>query len=63
MLEKQEPDLTPEDHALVDQAAELGCDASWRFRELRALYDSEPALRVPAVIRNWSQGRLEAVTL
>ena len=53
--------LTPETLALFDRLAMLTLDADHRFAEMRDLYETDPALRVPAEVFNAVRNRIEAV--
>lgn len=51
--------LTPEKRALFDRLADITLEPDRHFAELRALYDGDPALRVPAEVFNAERNRLE----
>jgi hypothetical protein len=53
--------LSPETLALVDRLAALSLDADARFGEIRALYETDAALRVPAQVFNAVRNQVEAV--
>jgi len=53
--------LSPETLALFDRLAMLTLDADNRFGEIRDLYDTDPALRVPAEVFNAVRNQIEAV--
>jgi hypothetical protein len=53
--------LTPETLALFDRLAMLTLDADDRFAEIRDLYETDPALRVPAEVFNAVRNQIEAV--
>ncbi len=53
--------FTEERPALLDHLAALTLDADSWFAELRALYESDASLRVPAEVRNALTDRMDAV--
>ncbi len=53
--------LTPDKLALFDRLAALTLDADRRFAELRALYNGDATLRVPAEVFNADRRRIEPV--
>jgi hypothetical protein len=53
--------LEPETLALFDRLAMLTLDADNRFSELRDLYETDPALRVPAEVFNAVRNQVEEV--
>jgi len=53
LFERRDMDLTEDDLALLDQAAELSLAGNEAFDELRALYLKDMRLRVPAVVKSW----------
>ena len=53
--------LTPRTLALFDRLAMLTLDADNRFGEIRGLYETDPALRVPAEVFNAVRDQVEAV--
>jgi hypothetical protein len=55
--------LTPDDWALLDRAAKLADADDPSLALLRALYASEPGLRVPRAITSWVEGMPAAVDL
>lgn len=52
-------ELTPDKLALFDRLAALTLDVDRRFAELRALYDGDATLRVPAEVFNADRKRNE----
>jgi hypothetical protein len=56
-------DLSPESLALVDRLAELTLDADARFDEIRALYEGDPSLHVPAEVLNAVRNQVETVVV
>ncbi|HEX4198030.1 MAG TPA: transglutaminase-like domain-containing protein [Caulobacteraceae bacterium] len=53
--------LSPQTLALFDRLAMLSLDADARFGEIRAMYESDPELRVPAQVFNAVLNRVETV--
>ena len=52
--------LTPDKLALFDRLAGLTLEPDKHFAELRALYDNDPSLHVPAQVFNVERKRVEA---
>ncbi len=55
--------LSPERLALIDRLAPLTIDADARFDEIRALYEADASLHVPAQVFNAVRNQVEAVAL
>jgi hypothetical protein len=45
--EKAEDEMSPEDMALIDQAAQLTVDVDTHWADMRAFYESHPAFHMP----------------
>ena len=56
-------DLTPNDYALLDRLAELTAGDVPEFDTVRALYDSDPRLRVPKAVNSYTDGGRQLVEL
>ncbi|MBN1991963.1 MAG: transglutaminase domain-containing protein, partial [Anaerolineae bacterium] len=61
--DKDEQALTREDLALLDRAAALTLAGNESFAEMRAFYQAEDELRVPPVIRSYSNKGMQLVDL
>lgn len=63
LIEGQDAELSGDDMALLDRAAELTLADDSAFPELRALYEGEPGLRVSPTIRSWVQDKAIEVAI
>ncbi|MEA4884903.1 MAG: transglutaminase-like domain-containing protein [Clostridia bacterium] len=63
LAETRDEDLSAADLALLDQAAELTCGDVPEWELVRQLYESDERLRVPAVIRSYTQAGVQTVEL
>jgi hypothetical protein len=61
--DKDEQALTPEDLALLDRAAALTMAGPESFAEMRIFYQAQEGLRVPPVIRSYSDKGMQFVNL
>ncbi len=55
LVDKDEKGLSESDMALLDRAAAV-TQADNKFEEVRSIYEENPELRVPAVIRSYAKG-------
>ena len=62
-MEKRDQDLTPEDLAFLDGLAELTAGDVPEFEQVRDLYESDPRLKVPQVIKSYTQAGVQTVDL
>jgi hypothetical protein len=53
LFERRDSEITTEDHALLNQVAELTLAGNEAFDELRALYLKDMRLRVPPIVKSW----------
>jgi hypothetical protein len=63
LIHGEDSDLTGDDWALLDQAAEWTLPESFSFSDLRSIYEEGEGLKVPAVIKSYIGGRFEEVGL
>ncbi len=63
IIETQDEDLSAEDMALLDRTAALSLRGDDAFPKLRAVYESDARLRVPAVIRSYGSAGPRTVEL
>jgi hypothetical protein len=56
---KPDEEFTPDSFVLFDRLAALAADPDAHFAELRALYESDPSLRVPPQVFNALRQRME----
>lgn len=63
IIETKDEDLSEEDMALLDHAAMLTMADNATFPELRSIYENDPRLRVPPVIRSYSSGGVRTIEL
>jgi hypothetical protein len=62
-MDKDEDAFTPDDMALLDRVAALTLEGNEAFAEVRATYENEERLRVPAVIRSYTAAGVQAVDI
>ena len=63
IIEARDEDLSADDLAFLDRVAELTCDAVPEFDRVRAWYESDNRLCVPATIHSYSQQGVQTVDL
>ncbi len=63
LIDKDEKEVTEEDRVLLDHAARLTLAGNAAFAELRALYENDPRLRVPPVIRTYLDDGPQTIAL
>jgi len=63
LIERRDDELTAADLVLLDRVAELTAGDVPNFKTVRALYEREPGLRVPATIHSFVDGGTLTVNL
>ncbi|MEW6229565.1 MAG: hypothetical protein AB1700_15985 [Bacillota bacterium] len=63
IIDVKDEGLSAEDMALLDHVAALTLADNAAFPELRSIYENDPRLRVPPVIRSYSSGGVRTVEL
>jgi hypothetical protein len=63
LMEKRDEDLTPEDLAFLDGVAELTAGDVPEFEVVRELYENDPRLTVPRMIKSYTQAGVQTVDL
>lgn len=63
LIDKDETAITPADFAVLDQVAALTANGVDAFADVQALYNTDPQLRVPPVIRSYVDGAMIQVDL
>jgi hypothetical protein len=63
LIDRRDEEVTPEELALLDHAAELTSGEVPEFAAVRRLYEEDERLRVPATIRSYTQAGVQVVDL
>jgi len=63
LLDKRDQDLTPDDLSFLDQVAGLTAGDVPEFEKVRDLYENGPRLKVPGVIRSYTQAGVQTIDL
>jgi Transglutaminase-like superfamily len=63
IIEQPDEALTPDDLALLDRLADLTCGDVPEFATVRALYESDPRLRVPGTIHTYLRSGVKNIEL
>jgi transglutaminase superfamily protein len=61
VIEARDEDLSADDLAFLDQLAELTCDDVPAFDSVRAWYESDDRVRVPATIHSYTQQGIQTI--
>lgn len=63
LADKSEKEITSDDLSLLDQVAALTLAGDEQFTQVRSLYEGDNRLRVPAVIRSYTDAGVQMVDL
>ena len=63
LMEKRDQDLTPQDLTFLDGLADLTAGDVPEFEQVRDLYENDPRLKVPQVIKSYTQAGIQTVDL
>jgi hypothetical protein len=63
LIDRHDEDITPDDLALLDRVAALTAGHNDTFAEVRRIYQGNDLLRVPSVIRSYTETGVETIDL